>query len=123
MAYFLKKSHLKKGLYLQIYESFYDPFKKNTSHKSFRSLGYVDELIASGIPDPVSFFSHEVKKLNDELKSRKELEKTRLIEESPVRYIGYFPVKNILDCVFEIRNKHIGFVPLIIYRETKLYAL
>lgn len=27
------------------------------------------------------------------------------------------------DCVFEIRNKHIGFVPLIIYRETKLYAL
>ena len=28
-----------------------------------------------------------------------------------------------LDCVFEIRNKHIGFVSLIIYRETKLYAL
>ena len=28
-----------------------------------------------------------------------------------------------LDCVFEIRNKYIGFVPLIIYRETKLYAL
>lgn len=27
------------------------------------------------------------------------------------------------DCVFEIRNKHIGFVPLIIYRKTKLYAL
>ena len=31
MAYFLKKSHLKKGLYLQIYESFYDNSKKNTS--------------------------------------------------------------------------------------------
>ena len=25
MAYFLKKSNLKKGTYLQIYESFYDP--------------------------------------------------------------------------------------------------
>ena len=72
MAYFLKKSHLKKGLYLQIYESFYDHSKKNTSHKSFRSLGYVHDLIDSGIADPVSFFSQEVKKLNDELKSRKE---------------------------------------------------
>lgn len=97
MAYFLKKSHLKKGLYLQIYESFYDHSKKNTSHKSFRSLGYVHDLIDSGIADPVSFFSHEVKKLNDELKNKKELEKIRLIEESPVRYLGYFPIKNILD--------------------------
>lgn len=31
MAYFLKKSNLKKGTYLQIYESFYDPRKKNVS--------------------------------------------------------------------------------------------
>ena len=30
---------------------------------------------------------------------------------------------NGFDCVFEIRNKHIGFVPLIIHRKTKLYAL
>lgn len=67
MAYFLKKSNLKKGLYLQIYESFYDPIKKNTAHKSFRSLGYLDDLIQSGIDDPISYFSHEVKQLNDEL--------------------------------------------------------
>ena len=25
MSYFLKKSNIKKGLYLQIYENFYDP--------------------------------------------------------------------------------------------------
>jgi hypothetical protein len=28
MAFFLKKSKLKKGVYLQIYESFYHPEKK-----------------------------------------------------------------------------------------------
>lgn len=97
MAYFLKKSNLKKGLYLQIYESFYDPVKKNTSHKSFKSLGYLNELTASGIEDPISYFSNEVKKLNDELKNKKELEKIKLIDESPVRYLGHFPIKNIFD--------------------------
>ncbi len=97
MAYFLKKSNLKKGLYLQIYESFYDPKKKNTSHKSFRSLGYVDDLIRSGIPDPISHFSHEVKLLNIDLKNKKIADKQKMIEDSPLRYLGYFPIKNVLD--------------------------
>ena len=44
MAYFLKKFNLKKGTYLQIYESFYDPRKKNTAHRSYNALGYVHEL-------------------------------------------------------------------------------
>ena len=36
MAYFLKKSNYKKGTYLQIYESFYDPERKGGSplHRS-----------------------------------------------------------------------------------------
>lgn len=97
MAYFLKKSNLKKGLYLQIYESFYDSNKKNTSHKSFKPLGYVEELITSGISDPVTYYSEEVKKLNEELKNKKEMEKIKLIDSSPVRYLGHFPIKNILD--------------------------
>ena len=41
MAFFLKKSKLKKGVYLQIYESFYHPEKKETAHKSHMALGYV----------------------------------------------------------------------------------
>jgi hypothetical protein len=32
MAYFLKQSNLKKGAYLQIYESFYNREKKQTAH-------------------------------------------------------------------------------------------
>ena len=38
--------------------------------------------------------------------------------------IMYFSQQyHALNCVFEIRNKHIGFVPLIMHRKTKLYAL
>ena len=56
MAYFLKKTKNKKGLYLQIYESFYDPERGHTAHKSFKPIGYVHELQAKGIDDPVSFY-------------------------------------------------------------------
>lgn len=45
MAYFLKKTNNKKGTYLQIYESFYDPKRRQTAHKSYKPIGYVHELI------------------------------------------------------------------------------
>ena len=55
MAYFSKKSNLKKGVYLQIYKSFYDPQRGHTAHKSYKALGYVEDLVKKGIGDPVSF--------------------------------------------------------------------
>lgn len=98
MAYFLKKSNLKKGTYLQIYESFYNPEKKQTAHKSYKAIGYVNELKASGIDDPIAFYSEEVKKLNQEFREKKQLEKSRQIsEESPEKLLGYFPLKNLND--------------------------
>ena len=50
MAYFLKKSNYKKGTYLQIYESFYDPERKAGAHRSYKALGYVHELQAQVFP-------------------------------------------------------------------------
>ena len=98
MAYFLKKSNLKKGVYLQIYESFYNPEKKQTSHRSYKAIGYVDELRTQGIDDPVAFYQAEVSRLNDQRKEKLNKEKIRLIsDESPERYLGYFPLKNIND--------------------------
>ena len=64
MAYFLKKSKLKKGIYLQIYESFYDAERGHTAHKSYKALGYIDDLIRSGVQDPVAFYKQEVSELN-----------------------------------------------------------
>ena len=98
MAYFLKKSNLKKGTYLQIYESFYDPRKKNTAHRSYKALGYVHELQEKGIEDPVAFFKDEVAQLNQQLAERRQNGKDLLIsEETPEKLLGYFPLKNLND--------------------------
>ena len=98
MAYFLKKTTNKKGTYLQIYESYYDPERKGGAHRSFKPIGYVHELMAKGIDDPIAFYAEEVKKLNQEHKISKQKEKERLIsEESPEKLLGYFPLKNLND--------------------------
>ncbi len=41
MAYFLKKTMNKKGTYLQIYESYYNPERKGGAHRSYKPIGYV----------------------------------------------------------------------------------
>jgi len=98
MAFFLKKTNNKKGTYLQIYESYYDPERKGGAHRSFKPIGYVHELMAKGIDDPIAFYTEEVVKLNQEHKISKQKEKERLIsEESPEKLLGYFPLKNIND--------------------------
>lgn len=98
MAYFLKKTNNKKGTYLQIYESYYDPERKGGAHRSYKPIGYVHELQAGGIDDPITFFSDEVQKLNQEYKKNKQAEKNRQItEESPEKLLGYFPLKNLND--------------------------
>lgn len=98
MAYFLKKTNNKKGTYLQIYESYYDPERKGGAHRSYKPIGYVHQLQAKGIDDPIAFYKDEVQKLNQELKKMKQEEKARQIsEESPEKLLGYFPLKNLCD--------------------------
>ena len=98
MAYFLKKTNNKKGTYLQIYESYYDPERKCGAHRSYKPIGYVHELQTNGIEDPISFFGEEVQKLNQEHKKKKQVEKRRQIsDESPEKLLGYFPLKNLND--------------------------
>lgn len=98
MAYFLKKTNNKKGTYLQIYSSFYDPERGHTAHKAYKPLGYVHELQAKGIDDPISFYKEEVNNLNQEAKAAKNAKKAKQIsDDSPEKLIGYFPVKNIND--------------------------
>jgi len=80
MAFFLKKSNLKKGLYLQIYESFYSREKKGTAHRCYKTLGYEKDLIESGIPDPVTYYTNVVKQMNIEASRIKEENKTRKCE-------------------------------------------
>ena len=100
MAYFLKKTKNKKGTYLQIYESYYDPQRKGGAHHSYKPIGYVHELLENGIDDPIAFYTEEVKKLNLEHQKRKQDEKARQISnESPEKLLGYFPLKNLNDAL------------------------
>lgn len=97
MAYFLKKSNLKKGLYLQIYESFYNHDKKQTSHRSYKSLGYVNDLTSSGIENPISYYSDVIHGMNEQLNLSKQKDREKQISSSPERHVGYFLLKAVLD--------------------------
>ncbi len=88
----------KNGTYLQIYESYYDPDRKGGAHRSYKPIGYVHELVESGIADPISHFQVEVDELNRLHAVKKKEEKVRTIsDESPEKLLGYFPLKNIND--------------------------
>jgi hypothetical protein len=96
MAYFLKKTKLKKGLYLQIYRSSYDPQKKYGVHTSYKTLGYVQDLIDAGIEDPISYYTAEVDKMNEEFNFNKQSLKSTMIGKlPPYIYAGYFPIRSI----------------------------
>jgi len=94
MAYFLKKAHLKGRTYLSICESFYHPQKKGTAHKTYKSLSSVETWKEKGIKDPIAHFQKEVDALN---KTRNEKGVRKISDKSPVLYLGYFPIKNIMD--------------------------
>lgn len=100
MAYFLKKATLKGRTYLSICESFYQASKKGTAHKTYKSLGSVETWKEKGISDPISYFQQEVDSLNQQRKA----EGVRKISDvSPNRFLGYFPLKSIMD---KLRIKH-----------------
>ena len=96
MAYFLKKTTLKGRTYLAIYESFYSHEKKGTAHRSIKPLGSVETLKANGIDDPIAYGQEQVDLMNAERKH----EKARKISDvSPMKYLGYFPLKSIMEAL------------------------
>lgn len=100
MAYFLKRTRNKKGLYLQIYESHWDPQRGHTAHSSVRALGYEHELRESGIEDPIAHFRREVDSMNAARKTEMEAAKAREISDVPAdRHLGHFAIKAIDDAL------------------------
>ena len=97
MAYFLKKSMRKNGLYLQIYESFHDSESKSTRHKAIKTLGYVSALKERGIDDPIAFYSDEIEHMNQQRRAKIINANEKLISESPIRNIGYFLAKAVMS--------------------------
>lgn len=94
MAFYLKKTKLKGRTYLSIDESFYSQEKKGTAHKCYRSLGSLETLMENGMSDPISFYQAEVDNLN---RQKKEAGVKKISERSPFLFLGYFPLKSILE--------------------------
>ena len=118
MAYFLKKTKLKGRTYLAIYDSFYNHDKKETAHKCFKSLGSVETHMEHGIEDPISHFQKEVDELN---RKKNETGVRKISDISPILYLGYFPLKSILDKL-KIK-KYVDFFKLTNDFEYDLFAL
>jgi hypothetical protein len=95
MAYFLKKSNTKKGVYLQIYESYRNKEKRETSHRAVRPIGYVGELTSEEIPDPIAHYRAEVRRMNEKRKREAEAARAKTIEGDPTKNLGYFLVKSV----------------------------
>lgn len=104
MRYFLKKTTpSKKGMYLQIYRTNYVPGKGN-QNKSYKALGYVDELKANGIGDPIEY----AKGLINELNGRHKLLKEKQIgDASTSKNAGYFLAKAMFDALDMDRDLNI----------------
>ena len=104
MRYFLKKTTpSKKGMYLQIYRTNYVPGKGN-QNKSYKALGYVDELKAKGIEDPIEY----AKGLIDELNGQHKLLKEKQIgDASTSKNAGYFLAKAMFDALDMDRDLNI----------------
>lgn len=64
MAYFLRQEKKKKGVYLQMYETYWDKNIKQPRSKSIKSFGYVDNLVSKEIPDPVKYYKDYVAQEN-----------------------------------------------------------
>lgn len=94
MAFYLKKTRLKGRTYLSIDESFYNHEKRGTAHKCYKSLGSVETWQKNGISDPIAHFQREVDALNQE---RKEKGIRKISDKSPILYLGYFPLKALLE--------------------------
>ena len=100
MAYFLKRTKNKKGIYLQIYESHWDPQRGHTANRSVRAVGYEHELRESGIDDPIAHFRAEVASMNAARKAEREAAKVREIGPEPAeRHLGHFAIRAIDDAL------------------------
>ena len=94
MRYFLKKSTpSKKGLYLQIYQSCYVP-GKGGRNKSYKAIGYYDDLIAKGISDPIKYAQNIIDELNENIPNK---QAQKIGDISFKKNLGYFLIKSIWD--------------------------
>lgn len=98
MAYFLRKENRKNGVYLQMYENYWDKKLKQARSRHICSFGFVHELISDDIPDPVAYYTEVV--------NQKEIERKKLLDDDTrprafgeriEKNIGYFLIHSLIN--------------------------
>ena len=98
MGYFLRKDKKKKGVYLQMYETYWDRERKQARTRCVRSFGYVDELKSESIPDPVSYYRELVdEEEKNRLSDLNDSTRPRAFDEITEKNAGYFILKALID--------------------------
>ena len=98
MAFILRQDKRKKGIYLQMYENYWDKQLKQPRNKCIESFGYVDDLVSNEIPDPVAYYQNYVKQLNEK-RNRDSDEKTRpkAFTKQVEFSVGHFLLCSLID--------------------------
>ncbi|MGI6608318.1 MAG: IS1634 family transposase [Erysipelotrichaceae bacterium] len=98
MAYFLRQDKKKNGIYLQVYESYWDKDLKESRNRSIKAFGYVHELISDEITDPVTHFKEVVNQMNEKRKAEF-LDETRprAFTKHLEKNVGYFLLSSLID--------------------------
>lgn len=99
---YLKKSKIpryysSRGYYLQIYESYYDKQKKSPASRCIETIGFEKDLIKEGISDPIKYCESIAKEMTKKHNNKKRADKNKKIDKSPLKNLGYFIFKNILN--------------------------
>ena len=93
MSLFVRQTPTKNGrIFVSIVDGRYSKAKKNTTQKTYKSCGYLDEL-EKVYTDPIAYLNDVCKKENEKRKTRKKepipTGKPELIN------LGYFPYKRL----------------------------
>lgn len=97
MAYYLRKEKKKNGIYLQMYESYWDKEKKQPRSRNIESFGYVEKLTSDEMPDPIAFYTDYVNKKNDEhARALDEITRPRSFSSPVEMNIGHFLLHSLI---------------------------
>lgn len=97
MAYFLRQDRKRNGIYLQMYETYWDKERKQPRSRNVESFGYVSQLISEDIQDPIAFYKEYVQKKNDEkASSLAEETRPRAFTCQLEKNIGYFLISSLI---------------------------
>ena len=98
MTYYLRQDKKKRGIYLQMYDRYWDKEKKQARSKSIQAFGYLEDLISDEMPDPVVYYQEYVRMKNEErFASIAEQNRPRTFQ-APVEYhLGHFLLHTLLE--------------------------